>query len=590
VLLLVWAVFDMLALGAASDAILRENYRSILAAEKMTDAIERQDSAALLVLLDYRDDGATQFREYETQFLQWLGRAKDNVTIEGESVILSRIETGYSEYLVQFSRLLHADGEQPPRQAYRESLLPIFLRVRAACGDLRDLNETTMVEASSRAESVADRAVLSTLLIGLGAILVGTIFILWLSAHLVRPLREMIAATGRLAEGDYTAHVRTSGSDELATLADAFNAMAAKLKSYHDMHVERIIAEKRRVESILRSIDDGIIVIDGDSRIITLNATAIRMLNLEPREIEGRHFLEVVKREDLFELLRSVLETGEPPELDESKSALTVGDGEAARHYQFSVTPVRVDGGRMLGAVLLLRDVTRLKELDRLKSEFVSIASHELRTPLTAMSMSMDLLMESTEGKLNETEHELIAVAYEELRRLHSLINDLLDLSKIESGKLAMELSPVAIASLADKAVEVFEAQAAEKSVELKSEISRVLPAVQADPNKITWVLTNLIANALRFVDKGGRVRISADHVGEWVHVSVADDGPGIPVEQQSRIFDKFVQVKSDKSVGGTGLGLAICKEIVRAHKGTIWVDSEPGRGSTFTFALPAAP
>jgi NtrC-family two-component system sensor histidine kinase KinB len=244
----------------------------------------------------------------------------------------------------------------------------------------------------------------------------------------------------------------------------------------------------------------------------------------------------------------------------------------------------------MLGAVLLLRDVTRLKELDRLKSEFVSIASHELRTPLTAMSMSMDLLMESTEGKLNETEHELIAVAYEELRRLHSLINDLLDLSKIESGKLAMELSPVAIASLADKAVEVFEAQAAEKSVELKSEISRVLPAVQADPNKITWVLTNLIANALRFVDKGGRVRISADHVGEWVHVSVADDGPGIPVEQQSRIFDKFVQVKSDKSVGGTGLGLAICKEIVRAHKGTIWVDSEPGRGSTFTFALPAAP
>jgi NtrC-family two-component system sensor histidine kinase KinB len=152
-----------------------------------------------------------------------------------------------------------------------------------------------------------------------------------------------------------------------------------------------------------------------------------------------------------------------------------------------------------------------------------------------------------------------------------------------------MELAPVPVGMLADKAVGVLTAQAEEQQVELKAEAPEDLPDVQADPNKVTWVLTNLIANALRFVNAGGHIRLSAEQVGQWVHVSVSDDGQGIPPEYQSRIFEKFVQVKGEGSVGGTGLGLAICKEIVRAHKGTIWVDSTPGKGSTFTFTLPVA-
>jgi NtrC-family two-component system sensor histidine kinase KinB len=253
----------------------------------------------------------------------------------------------------------------------------------------------------------------------------------------------------------------------------------------------------------------------------------------------------------------------------------------------FGITPVVSKGGGMFGVVLLLRDVTRLKKLDRLKSEFVMTASHELKTPLQSLGMSIELLREGAFEKLDDKQKQLLNAAGEELARLKSLISDLLDLSKIEAGKVEMELGPMPPRVLAERAVGIFKAQAEEKRIELVTDMPTDVPEVQADANKITWVLTNLIANALRYADS--RITVTARHAGGWVHLSVADDGEGIPPEYQSRIFEKFVQVKSGKSMGGTGLGLAICKEIVRAHKGTIWLDSTPGEGSTFTFALPVA-
>jgi NtrC-family two-component system sensor histidine kinase KinB len=236
--------------------------------------------------------------------------------------------------------------------------------------------------------------------------------------------------------------------------------------------------------------------------------------------------------------------------------------------------------------VLLLRDVTRLAELDRLKSEFVMTASHELRTPLTSIGMSIDLLLEGA-SKLREKDQQLLFAAHEDVQRLKVFVSNLLDLSKIEAGKMEMELSSIPIRGVFEKVVAVFKKQSEEKAVELSFNAPDEVPNVKADDTKITWVLTNLISNALRYTPSGGHIKLSAESFGPSVQISVSDDGPGIPYEYQSKVFDKFVQVKSDKAVGGSGLGLAICKEVVRAHGGTIWVDSVPGSGSTFTFTLP---
>lgn len=587
---LAWAVWNLVHLGQASDAILRENYKSILAAENMIDAIERQDSATLLVILDYEEEGLRQFRENETQFLQWLGRARDNITIEGEKEIIDRIESGYAEYLAEFTKLRDVKISSPPQtgNTYHEAVLPVFVRVRDACVHLRELNQQTMFDASKRAETLARTAFVSTMGIGAAALLIGLGYSLILSARLVRPLRHMLEASRAIAEGEYEVNVPAESSDELGHLAEGFNAMAGKLALYHRLNVEKLVAEKRKADAVLRSIEDGIVVVDADLKVSEINPTAARILGTDDESAEGRHVLEIIRNDKLFGYLRDAAEKGVSPRLEGDKAILTTGEGESERHYLFAVTPVRGQGEARYGAVLLLRDVTRLQEVNRLKSEFVMTASHELRTPLQSITMSMNLLQERTEDRLEKEESELLQTSLEELHRLTAMINDLLDLSKLEAGKIGMDIDAIEAELLVQKALSVFDGQVKERNVSLTTDIQDDLPKIRADANKIVWVLTNLISNALRYVEDGtGRIAVTAERAGEWMHISVRDNGPGIPTELQSRIFERFVQAESPKSVGGTGLGLAICREIVRAHKGSIWVDSKEGEGTTFTFALP---
>ncbi len=584
----IWALVHLLNLGQASDAILRENYKSILAAENMVYAIERQDSATLLLLLGYEEQGWKQFRENESLFYQWLARARDNITVEGEERIVISIEKEYLTYLHHISELRPVNQSNLQKSAtfYHETILPSFNSVRDACIRLREINQETMFKASERARHVAKRAIWSMVIIGSAAVGIGLVFSLLLSNLLVRPVRQMMEATQKISEGNYDVQILLRSSDELGRLTDQFNAMVKKLKSYHDLNIDQIVTEKRKSDAIIRSIDDGIVVVDNEFKVTDMNPTAVKAFNLEPDQVQNKHILEVVKHEELFNYVKHTIETGQSPTIEERKNILTVQQGEKQRHYQFSITPVHGKAGPLLGVVLLLRDVTRLTELDRLKSEFVMTASHELRTPLTSIGMSIKLLLEKSMEKLDEKERQLLLAAHEDLQRLKTLVNNLLDLSKIEAGRMEMEFENISFHTLSQNAVSVLKSQIDAKGIHFTLDLPENLPRIKADSNKIIWVLTNLISNALHYTESGGSIRLSAEHLGPYVHVSVNDNGPGIPFEVQSKIFDKFVQIKSDKALGGSGLGLTICREIVRAHGGTIWVDSAPGQGSMFTFTL----
>jgi len=585
----IWALAHLLNLGQASEAILRENYKSILAAENMVYAIERQDSATLLLFLGYEDQAWKQFRDNESLFFQWLGRAKDNITVEGEENIVKTIENEYNTYLIHIAELRPVYKSNPQKSAtfYHETILPSFNSVRKACIHLREINQETMFKASERAHHIAKRAIWSMVFIGSAAIGIGLGFSLFLSNILVRPVRQLMEATQKISEGNYDVEISIQSFDELGDLSYAFNEMIKKLKAYRDLNIEQIMTEKRKSDAIIRSIDDGIVVVDNEFKVTGMNPTAAKALNLEPDQIQNRHFLEVVKSEMLFNYVKQSFETGQPPSIEEKKTIFTVEQGEEQRHYQFSITPVHGKPGSLLGVVLLLRDVTRLTELDRLKSEFVMIASHELRTPLTSVGMGIKLLLEKTMVKLDEKEQQLLLAAHEDLQRLKNLVSNLLDLSKIEAGKMAMEFENISVDNLCQNAANILKTQIDAKGVNFALDLQSHLPNVKADPNKIIWVLTNLISNALRYTDREGHIRLSAERIGPYIHVSVTDNGPGIPFEAQPKVFDKFVQIKSDRALGGTGLGLTICREIVWAHGGTIWVESNPGEGSKFTFTLP---
>jgi len=585
-LVFAWAVHNLLRLGQASEAILSENYRSIIAAENMIDALERQDSGVLLYILGFEAEGTEQFQENERKFLQWFSRAGDNITIEGEADIIARIDSAYAAYLRAFTQFLQesaATGERPAMQ-YHEVLLPAFMAVRVASAALRDLNQHTMYGASEAARTVSHAAIWSVTAVALLATGLALAFSHILSTRLVRPVQQMRTAAMQIAEGDYDVDVPAASSDELGQLADQFNVMASRLRAYRDLNVEQIVAEKRKSEAIIRSIDDGIIAVDQDLHILDINPVAARVLRIDPGEAKGRHFLEIVGNEHLFAYVKNTLSSGRPPEIAEKEAFLSMKRGAHETHYQYAVTPVYTPAGTMLGAILLLRDVTKLKELDRLKSEFVAMASHELKTPLTSIGMSIGLLQERITERLDERERALFDVARDDVERLQNLVRDLLDLSRIEAGKIELAFEAVPVSLLFEKAVQALRLQAEERAVALSFEVDDELD-VRADANKVTWVLTNLISNALRYTHAGGHIRLAAEQIGSKMHLSVADDGEGIPFEYQHKIFEKFVKGKNAK--GGSGLGLAISKEIVRAHGGSIWVDSIPGEGSTFTFTLP---
>jgi NtrC-family two-component system sensor histidine kinase KinB len=598
VLLLVvlgWSLVHIGRLGRASDAILSENYKSIFAAENMINALERQDSAILLMLHGNNEEGISQFRKYEMAFMEWLSRAKDNITIAGEDSILYRIDDDYKNYLVQFTILKDVYNNkritinEMLQTLYKGLLLKTFRRLSTSCTDLRELNQATMFKASDDAVRLAHHAKISMTFIGLLTITVGVGFSLLLSRFLTQPIYQLITGTHEIAEGNYKVSIPKRSSDEFGLLADDFNTMTQKLKAYHDLNIERLMSERRKSDAIISSIDEGLVFVDADFKIVNINPAAAKIFNIDIHSAKERHFLEIINQPALFGYIKNASETGKHPAIETDQNILTVKHDENIKYYQFYITPVRTINDVSKGVVLLLRDITRLKELDLFKSQFVMTASHELRTPLTSSIMSIDLLVERSLEILDEKDRALLNAAQEELHRLRILINDLLELSKIESGKIDLVFDNVILSDLAERALSVLKSQAMESGIDLIVDMPQNLPAVHIDPNKITWVITNLVSNAFRYTPRGGYVKITAEPVGSQVKISVADNGTGIPYEYQSRIFDKFVQVKTNNVSNGSGLGLAICKEIVRAHKGTIWVDSIPEEGSTFSFTLPVA-
>ncbi|MEL7077303.1 MAG: ATP-binding protein [Cyanobacteria bacterium J06582_2] len=578
-----WGIANLRRLGRASEAILEENYLSILAADKTIDALERQDSAVLLFLLESRELGSQQFQRNQIEFLKWLGRAEGNITIPEEAAIIEEIEQSYQSYLKTFSLLQQQN--KVTTADYYDNMLPIFEQIRDRSDQLRNINQAAMEAASENAQEVSSQAVWSMAIAGTTAGIVGLSFSLWLTRRIVQPLSAMTMATEKIAQGEYDIALQVKSQDELGILAREITTMSQKLKAFRDLNVDKVIVAKQRSEAIVQSIADGIIVVDRELKIIAINSLAANIAQVKSMLATNNHFLDVFSDHTLYQHLKYTAETGKPPELEDD--ILTIERNKHTQYYKFAITPVVTATEATIGAILLLQDVTTLKELDNLKSEFVATASHELRTPLTGMAMSLNLLAETTENKLSESEIELLDGAVEDVERLRGLVNDLLDLSKIESGKIDLDFANVSVNLLLDKAIAALKIQAEQNQVNLVKQSLSSDIKTRVDANKIIWVLTNLIANALRYSDAGAEITIGSESRNNWLEIFVADRGVGIPLEYQGKIFDKFVQVQTEKDVGGSGLGLAICKEMVQAHGGRIWVKSTVGEGSVFTFTVP---
>ncbi len=586
--LVVWfgAYYLLAHLGRSAESILSENYRSIEAASAMRLALARQDADQLALLRGSREGAVRDFATAQNEFARWLGVAKDNITIKGEASAAVAVESLYVDYIAEHVRLLAALQANPLSAPSVDSSRSAGLRaaIDAELDHLVRLNRDQMYEASQRTRRTARDSMAATVLAGIIALTGGILLSAWLSKRISAPVRNLTALAREVAEGNLDAYIRPGGSDEIGQLSAQFDRMVKRLKEYRDMDIARIVAERTRADAILESIDDGVVTFDSDFRVTSANLAAGRSLGVGPDSLVGKHCLEAVRDERLFGGLKRAFETGARAAGDEAELAVD-RDGQK-RYYHYSFTPMRTADGRHLGVVLLLQDISKFRELDRLRTEFVMTASHELKTPLTSLMMAVRLLGETP---LSPRQQELVTMANEESDRLKNTVYELLDLSRIESGRIEMQPQRVELALLFDRAQQAVQQQAAGRGIELARAVEPGLPELHVDPDKILLVLANLLTNAVRYSPDRGLVRLEARSSRDRVFVSVVDQGPGIAPEHQSRVFEPFFRIGGPGQQGGTGLGLAIAREIVRAHRGAIWVESEPGRGSRFTFSLPSA-
>ncbi|MBE0644249.1 MAG: HAMP domain-containing protein [Bacteroidetes bacterium] len=583
---LVMAILALVPLGDATDSILKENYRSISAADQMLASLQEE----IIVFLAQGEDVAAQMRTLDAAFLSALSHATANITIYGESPLVSKIRTRYDGWRAFILDRREGARVFPAGRIIGADARDIIDRVqdlRNGIIQLRKLNTDHMHAASAEAKRLADRAVLITVIPGFSGLTLILLFSLVLSRRLVHPIRAMSEAAREISAGKLEIRLPENPNDELGELAREFNRMSVELQRFRDLNIEEVIAARKQSDAVLSSIDDGIVLIDTDMNATQVNPAAIRLLGdiaIQPHPLPTLQ--RILPVAELNDAVRSALVDGIVMEQPDEQRIFQVPRSDPKRYCQYSVELIRNPEDVPIGAVIVLRDVTRLKEVEHLKSEFVMAASHELRTPLTSIGMSIELLNESLSEFLTDRTRGLIGTAREELVRLRTLVSDLLDLSKIESGRITMVFEEVSLNPLVERILAIFRSQCEAKNVSLHW-VENEIPPLRADASKIALVLTNLVSNALRYVPDNGNIWIDAHVFGQSVHIRVRDDGPGIPREYQSRIFERFMQAPG--SGGGSGLGLAISKEIVKAHGGIIWVESDPDAGSCFTFTLPTS-
>ncbi len=584
-ILTILSISNLINLKSAINNIMLENYRSVVAAEEMMDSLERQDSGELIYLFHQRQEGEKIFRDNQVEFVKWLGRAEDNITISGEGVLIEEIEENYQNYIMLYEQLrdMLSDDLNGAQDFYFREISPQFELLKSKARNLLLMNQDNMYDAQQKANNNTSETVYSTLIFSIGAILLAGLFGLYISNQIIKPIRSLTQHAVKVGEGGLDTTILIESEDEIGKLAEEFNRMTEKMRKYGELNVQKLISEKQKSEGIVRSISSPLLVTDAEHRIVLANPASEELFDFKEEKAIGKHVLEVIKDERIFKLINAIIEGEEDKNL---RTTLPIEKNQTTLHYQGSVVPVFGQDGDIKLIVTIFDDITKLKELDSLKSEFVSTVSHEFRTPLTSMNMSIGMLLGNKFGELNEKQTKLLSAAKEDCERLKNLVSDLLDLSKIESGKIEMEFKSHPVRALMEASIKTFEELASDKEIELMIDVEEDL-MVYADANKIIWVLTNLLGNALRYTTGGGKISVNAEAKGSRVYVSVKDTGKGIPLEYQNKIFEKFVRVYSDEEdPGGTGLGLAISREIVEAHGGKIWVTSQPGKGSTFTFTL----
>ena len=539
------AVKNIDNMSTDTQNILADNYNSLLYSRRMLDALERikTDSVA------------------RSEFEKNLNLQKKNITEVDENVATSHLVTRY--------------------EAMQKNLNDTTIqRVRVALNDIMTLNMATIYRKSKIAEHTADQALVWICIIAVACILIAFVFLIRLPSSITTPIRKLTDGIMEIANHNYEKRLNLGEYQEFSEVANSFNRMAECLTEYRKSTLADILKTKKYVEAIVNSITEPIIGLDCDRSILFANDEALTILNLKRENVIGKSAAELALKNDL--LRRLVRELIQP---DENKEPLKIYADDKESYFQVKYIPIRVMGreeeNQYAGDVILLKNITEFKELDSAKTTFISTISHELKTPISAIMMSLKLLEDKRVGDMNDEQIALAESIKESSDRLLEITGELLKMTQVETGKLQLNPKITKPIELIDYAIKANRVQAERFGCHIEVEYPEKVSKLFVDSEKIAWVLTNLLSNAIHYTPENGRIVVGARQLDKQVEFFVQDFGKGIDPRYHQSIFDRYFRVPGTK-VQGSGLGLAISKDFVEAHGGTIRVESEVGKGSRF--------
>jgi NtrC-family two-component system sensor histidine kinase KinB len=567
----IYALPRVYMLGGAIRETLYRNYVTIDACRHMSGALRRLEIAE-------RDGRARDALPGERKtFVYWMNVENHDFTEMGEPALAGDIER-------RAKRLFAGIAIEPSRTHHSRE----FDELHARLDELVEMNRRAMFRADSRASRLGKHltyefaAALAILL------LVGAAIATGLTRAVSAPLSDLIERLRAISQRKSHVRLGPQRFAELEAVAREFNDMAERLEHYEKLNVERLLYEKSKTEAIIEGLEDGVVLIDARGIVTHINEVATLILGIDAHDALGSPFDDLSSASPHYLRVRNALRAFGRPGRESTRTEVELHFRGRDHSYVLKPVALRDSQNNALGTLLILQDVTYLRDQDRARANLVATLSHELRTPLTSLALAAELLRRE-EASFSAGQRETLGAILDECGRMKQLTDNLLTLARGEMASIALKRENLDLARIANEVADRFMMQARDKAVSIRRSIEAV-PAVRGDAVKLSWVISNLLGNAVRYVPGGGEIEVRACRAGDFVRLEVEDSGPGIAPDVKNYIFERFAQYgENTAQKGSAGLGLAIVKDIVQAHGGRIVVDSQPGRGSRFVVELPVA-
>lgn len=581
-------------IAQSSRGTIRDNYRSVdytMTMQKDIDAIYEQ----ILQKYNRTPKIDTSYKEYDaklkiyiTDFEKNLNLEQHNITEIGEAELAAELKQNFKTFLSKV-------GEIKKGNYVSDTLNFIGLRTyydqsKENIYDIYKLNINAILRRNSEAENTAENITIYMAVVASISVLLTLFFVLSFPGKIVSPITELTGKINAISERDYNQKLNIASNDEMGELARAFNVMVQRLKEYEETNLDKLLFEKKRMDAIVQNLQDAVLILDENKKIIIVNESALKLIGMKEADIINKYAPDIAARNDLLRSMISNLMMPADSQQQDSKPIKIFVDG---KENFYSIENIAIDikttingQTKLTGYIIILKNITRFQERDAAKTNLIATVSHELKTPLSSINLSLKLLDDKRLGDLNNDQRDVLYSLRQQSSRLSRVINELLDYSQIETGNIKLKFSSVKPDIVVDIGTTALMMQLSEKHIDLQTNIEEGLPEIRADVEKLVFVFINILNNAIRYSKSGDVISIDVRKVDNEVEFSIKDNGPGISNEDQEKLFHRFMQV-GNKAKQGWGLGLAISKEFIQAQNGKIKVESELGKGSKFIFLVP---